>query len=221
MNWLLPRLSRVLDLLSTSMTAVVALTLLSTPVFIDDVIADGPRPDEAIRMIVSQLVNELESNRLALEADRDQLYALVNEVIWPHLATEKISKLILGAHFKAASAEQRQRFSDAFMALMVRTYATAMFEYTGQEELRYRPVKLKGGGRIAVVPTDLVIPGQAPIPVDYYCLREKSEAWKIYDIQIDGISLILSYRNQYGQYIDTNGLDALIESLHSKTAEFK
>jgi phospholipid transport system substrate-binding protein len=177
--------------------------------------------DEMIRTTVSRLIFELAERRPELESDAAALYAMVDELVVPHIALDKISKLILGSHWKSASEVQRQHFTMGFKDLLIRSYATAMFEYTGQEELRYRPVKLKGGGRIAVVPTDLVIPGQAPIPVDYYCLLEKSEVWKIYDIQIDGISLILSYRNQYGQYIDTNGLDALIESLQSKTAEFK
>jgi len=177
--------------------------------------------DEMIRTTVSRLIFELAERRPELESDAAALYAMVDDLVVPHIALDKISKLILGSHWKSASEVQRQHFTMGFKDLLIRSYATAMFEYTGQEELRYRPVKLKGGGRIAVVPTDLVIPGQAPIPVDYYCLLEKSEVWKIYDIQIDGISLILSYRNQYGQYIDTNGLDALIESLQSKTAEFK
>ena len=174
-----------------------------------------------IRSTVSGLILELSERRLELESDEAALYTMVDKLVVPHIALGKVSKLILGSHWKSASEVQRQHFTVGFKDLLIRSYATAMFEYTGQEELRYRPVNLKGGGRIAVVPTDLVIPGQAPIPVDYYCLREKSGAWKIYDIQIDGISLILSYRNQYGQYIDTNGLDALIESLQSKTAEFK
>jgi len=174
-----------------------------------------------IRTTVSGLILELSERRLELESDEAALYTMVDKLVVPHIALGKISKLILGSHWKSASEAQRQHFTVGFKDLLIRSYATAMFEYTGQEELRYRPVKLKGGGRIAVVPTDLVIPGQAPIPVDYYCLRDKSGVWKIYDIQIDGISLILSYRNQYGQYIDTNSLDALIESLQLKTAEFK
>ena len=174
-----------------------------------------------IRSTVSGLILELSERRLELESDEAALYTMVDKLVVPHIALGKISKLILGSHWKSASEAQRQHFTVGFKDLLIRSYATAMFEYTGQEELRYRPVKLKGGGRIAVVPTDLVIPGQAPIPVDYYCLRDKSGVWKIYDIHIDGISLILSYRNQYGQYIDTNSLDALIESLQLKTAEFK
>jgi len=188
---------------------------------ISSAVQAAPSADEMIRSTVSGLILELSERRLELESDEGALYTMVDKLVVPHIALGKVSKLILGSHWKSASEVQRQHFTVGFKDLLIRSYATAMFEYTGQEELRYRPVNLKGGGRIAVVPTDLVIPGQAPIPVDYYCLLEKSGAWKIYDIQIDGISLILSYRNQYGQYIDTNGLDALIESLQLKTAEFK
>ncbi len=175
--------------------------------------------EEMIRSIVSDLISELSERRLELESDEAALYAMVDDLVVPHIALDKISKLILGDHWKSAGEMQRQDFTVGFKDLLIRGYATVMLEYSGQEEFRYGPPKLKG--RITVVPTDLVRPGEAPVTVDYYCLRDKSETWKIYDIQIDGISLILSYRNQYGQYIDTNGLDALIESLHSKTAEFK
>ena len=175
--------------------------------------------EEMIRSTVSGLISELNERRLELESDEAALYAMVDELVVPHIALGKVSKLILGSHWKSASEVQRQHFTVGFKDLLIRGYATVMLEYSGQEEFRYGPPKLKG--RITVVPTDLVRPGEAPVTVDYYCLRDKSETWKIYDIQIDGISLILSYRNQYGQYIDTNGLDALIKSLQSKTAEPK
>ena len=173
--------------------------------------------EEMIRSTVSDLISELSERRLELESDEAALYAMVDELVVPHIALDKISKLILGDHWKSASEMRRQDLTVGFKDLLIRGYATVMLEYSGQEELRYRPVKLKGGGRIAVVPTDLVKPGEAPIPMIYYCLRDKSETWKIYDIQIDGVSLILSYRNQYGKYVEfTERLDALIKSLQSK-----
>jgi phospholipid transport system substrate-binding protein len=94
-----------------------------------------------------------------------------------------------------------------------------MFEYTGEQELQFGTVTTRAEGRIAVVPTELLLPAQAPVPIEYYCLLASDGDWKIYDIQIDGISLIISYRNQYGEYIDTNGLDALIESIEQKVME--
>lgn len=175
--------------------------------------------DEMIRSTVNEVVAELESRRAELEADRLALYELVDRIVVPRIALDRVSRLILGDYAKAASETQRQRFSESFKDLIMRSYASAMFEYTGEQEMRFGEVSVRGGGRISVVPSELVLSGQQSVQVDYYCLRDVDAGWQIYDIQIDGISLIISYRNQYGEFIANNGLDALIESLEQKTAE--
>jgi phospholipid transport system substrate-binding protein len=169
-----------------------------------------------IRATVDQVIMEITNRRAELEADHGALYALVDNIIVPQIAMDKVARLILGDHWKSASDQQRERFSDSFKNLIIRSYATAMFQYTGEQELRYGEVTLRGEGRIAVVATTLAIPGEASVPVDYYCLKASDGRWQIYDIQIDGISLIISYRNQYGEFIANNGLDALISSLEEK-----
>ena len=175
--------------------------------------------DEMIRDTVNEVVAELESRRAELEADRLALYELVDRIVVPRVALDRVSRLILGDYAKSASETQRQRFSESFKDLIMRSYASAMFEYTGEQEMRFGEVSVRGGGRISVVPSELVLAGQQSVEVDYYCLRDADAGWQIYDIQIDGISLIISYRNQYGEFIANNGLDALIESLEAKTAE--
>ena len=179
----------------------------------------GSTADEMIQSTVNQLISELRERRAELEADHGALYALVENIVIPRIAVTKVSRLILGPHWKTASEAQRERFTTGFMNLLMRTYATAMFEYTGEQELRFGEVTLRADGRIAVVPTEVVLPAQASVPVDYYCLLTTDGHWQIYDIQVDGISLIISFRNQYGEYIDANGLDALIESLEEKMDE--
>ena len=175
--------------------------------------------DEMIRDTVNEVVAELESRRAELEADRLALYELVDRIVVPRVALDRVSRLILGDYAKSASEAQRQRFSESFKDLIMRSYASAMFEYNGEQEMRFGEVSVRGGGRISVVPSELVLAGQQSVEVDYYCLRDADAGWQIYDIQIDGISLIISYRNQYGEFIANNGLDALIESLEAKTAE--
>ena len=179
----------------------------------------APTADEMIQSTVNQLIGELRERRAELEADYGALYALVEEIVVPRIAVIKVARLILGPHWKTASQDQRERFTMGFKNLLMRSYATAMFEYTGEQELRFGTVTTRAEGRIAVVPTELVLPTQVPVPIEYYCLLTTDGGWKIYDIQIDGISLIISYRNQYGEYIDTNGLDALIQSLEHKVME--
>lgn len=181
----------------------------------------APTADQMIQSTVNQLISELRERQAELEADHGALYALVEEIVVPRIAMTKVSRLILGSHWKTASKDQRERFTAGFKNLLMRSYATAMFEYTGEQELRFGTVTLKAEGRIAVVPTELALPAQEPVPIEYYCLLAPEKGWKIYDIQIDGISLIISYRNQYGEYIDTHGLDALIESLERKVTEIQ
>ena len=179
----------------------------------------GPTADEMIRSTVNALIGELQERRVELEADHGALYALVEEIVVPTIAVTKVSRLILGPHWKTASRDQRERFKAGFKNLLMRSYATAMFKYTGEQELRFGTVTIRAEGRIAVVPTELVLPAQESVPIEYYCLLDSDGGWKIYDIQIDGISMIISYRNQYREYIDANGLDALVESLEMKASE--
>ena len=179
----------------------------------------GPTADEMIRSTVNALIGELQERRVELEADHGALYALVEEIVVPTIAVTKVSRLILGPHWKTASRDQRERFKAGFKNLLMRSYATAMFKYTGEQELRFGTVTMRAEGRIAVVPTELVLPAQESVPIEYYCLLDSDGGWKIYDIQIDGISMIISYRNQYREYIDANGLDALVESLEMKASE--
>lgn len=172
-----------------------------------------------IRSTVDGVIAELTARRSELEADHARLYALVDGIIVPKIALDKVSRLILADHWKSATDTQRSRFSESFKNLIIRSYATAMFEYTGEQQLRYGEVTFRGEGRIAVVATELVVPGEQAVPVDYYCLKGVDGDWRIYDIQIDGISLIISYRNQYGEFIANNSLDALIDSLEEKAAK--
>ena len=91
------------------------------------------RPGTLLRETVDQLLDELSNNRPKYEADKCQLYSVVNRLVLPLFAIDKINRLILGKHFKAVSPQMRNRFSRAFMEMLIRTYATAMFEYTDQE----------------------------------------------------------------------------------------
>ena len=171
------------------------------------------QPDTILRETVQQLLAELDSNRSTLIADKCQLYSLVKRLVLPQFAVDKLNRLILGAHFKTASSDLRNRFTHAFLDLMIRTYATAMFEYTGQEEIEYLPFVLDESIRTALVQTRVRVPGQPPVPVDYAFLRSVDGHWRIYDVRLDGISLVLSYRRSYDQIIRSKGLDALVHAL--------
>lgn len=172
-------------------------------------------PDLLVKQTTDRVLNELKSNREVLLNDHEKLYRLVDEIVLPHFDFESMSRLVLGQHWRQASKEQRDKFVDEFKNLLVRTYATALFEYTGQN-IVYKPLRLKNGDKTAVVKTEVEL-GDAPnVPLHYRLRQNTNGEWKVYDINIDGISLITNYRAAYGRTIQTEGLDALIASLNER-----
>ena len=176
------------------------------------------QPDTLLRETIEQLLDELRSNRPDYEADKCQLYSLVNDLVLPQFAVDKTVRLILGKHFKAASPEMRSRFTDAFMKMMIRTYATAMFEYTEQGLVPPPPeiLELNESAVTVLLRQRVPVSGQAPVLVDYVMWRSKDDHWRILDIRIDHVSLVMAYRLQYDPMVKAKGLEALIHRLETK-----
>ena len=179
------------------------------------------QPDTLLRETMETLLDEFSSKRPELEADKCQLYSLVNDLVLPSFAVDKIVRLILGKHFKAASPEMRSRFTDAFMKMMIRTYATAMFDYTEQGLVPPPPeiLELNESAVTVLLRQRVPVAGQAPVLVDYVMWRSKDDHWRILDIRIDHISLVLSYRLQYDPIIKAKSLEALIHRLETQITD--
>ena len=178
------------------------------------------QPDTLLRGTIEQLLDELRNNRSEYEADRCQLYSMVRNIVLPQFWVDKIVRIILGKHFKEASPEMRSRFSDAFMEMMIRTYATAMFEYTEQGLVPPPPeiVETDESAGIALLRQRVPVSGQAPVLVDYD-MRATDDHWQILDIKIDHISLVITYRLQYDSMIRKKGFDLFLFALEKKIEE--
>lgn len=176
-------------------------------------------PDELVRQTTDKVLAELTAKRDALKADQSKLYALVDEIILPHFDFERMSRLVLGKYWRDATPEQQKQFMAEFKSLLVRTYATALFEYTGQK-IVYKPFHDAQGDGNAVVKTE-VQPSDGPAVPLHYSLAKSSDDgnWRVFDIRIDGISLVTNYRTTYGRTIQRQGMDGLIASLTQKNQE--
>ena len=173
-------------------------------------------PDVLVETTITELIAELEQRREELEQDRRKLYQMVEDVVVPHFEVNMIARLVLGKHWRSASDVQRSTFAEEFKRLMIRTYATALFEYTGNEKMEVIPVKLKDGDKKTTVRTKVILPGAPAVPVNYSFILTKAGEWKIYDVKIDGISLVTTYRSSYSQMVQNKGLDVLIAELKKK-----
>lgn len=171
-------------------------------------------PDELVRQTADQVISELTENRKDLERNPEELYRIVNEIVLPHFDFERMSRYVLGKHWRDATPEQQEKFVAEFKTLLVRTYATALFEYTGQE-IVYKPFRHEEGDRKAVVKTEIQPDDGPAIPIEY-ALAQRGDDWKVFDVKIDGLSLVTNYRSQYGRIVQTQGVDELITSLAEK-----
>jgi phospholipid transport system substrate-binding protein len=123
-----------------------------------------------------------------------------------------MARSVLALNWRRASDEQRERFVGEFRELLVRTYATALLKYTN-EEIRYLPVFAKPQDKQVLIRTEVVQGGGgANIPLHYSFYRSDS-SWKVYDVSIEGVSLVTNYRSTYAEKVRNDGLDALIASL--------
>lgn len=171
-------------------------------------------PDAVVKQTSSGVINRIESERSALEANPELIYNLVDELVVPHFDFMSMSKWVLGKNWKEASAAQRTDFVEQFKTLLVRTYARALLEYSGQE-VKYFPVEQKPDSNLAVVRTELTSEGAKPFPVAYR-MHQKNEKWKVVDVAVDGVSLVSTYRGSFTSQIKKEGIDSLIQKLISK-----
>ena len=158
-----------------------------------------------------KVLHRIREQREQLRAHPDRVVSLVEDLILPHFDFARMARLVLGKHWRTASAQQRELFTREFRQFLVGTYATTLLEYEGQE-IRYNPLHTEADSRIATVRTDIVQKGGLSIPLNYR-LYHKEEKWMVFDIVVDGVSLINNYRGSFSSTIRSTGIDSLIDEL--------
>ncbi len=167
--------------------------------------------EQVVRDTTTQVFNALDDEALGIRKDLSKLYALVNDTVLTHFDFQRMSRRVLGKHWRKANSDQRSRFAQEFQTLLVRTYATALLEYSDQK-IAYLPVRKGSRASEAVIRTEVRPPGGMPIPIGY-AMYDGGKDWKVYDVSIDGVSLVINYRASFNSQIRREGLDGLINKL--------
>lgn len=171
-------------------------------------------PDELVKRTADDVLAVVKTDKDIQAGDQQKIFALAEEKIVPNFNFDKVSRMVLGKNWTKATLEQKTAFQVEFRTLLIRTYATALSKYRNQT-IEYKPMRMAEGATTASVKTQIVQPGGQPIEVNY-TLEKQPEAWKVYDIVIEGVSLVTNYRGQFAQEIRQNGLDSLIKKLADK-----
>jgi phospholipid transport system substrate-binding protein len=176
-------------------------------------------PDALVKRTADDVLSVVKSDKDIQAGDQEKIFALTEEKILPNFNFDRVSRLVLGKNWTKATPEQKTAFQAEFRTLLMRTYATALSKYKNQV-IEYKPFHMIDGSNTATVKTQIAQPGGQPIEVDYTLARE-ADTWKVYDIVIEGVSLVTNYRGQFAQEVRQNGLDSLNKKLADKNSAAK
>jgi phospholipid transport system substrate-binding protein len=177
-------------------------------------------PQALVKDASDRMLQALKDNEDKIEEDPKFVYGLVDEILLPNFDFAKMSKLALGKNWRKADAEQRVRFIGEFRLLLVRTYSTAMLEYT-DEEIVFLPFRDDLAKKRVKVKMEILQAGGPSIPMALSMYLNKEQAWKVYDVKIDGISLVTNYRSTFATEIRKGGMEKLIDNLAARNAKVK
>jgi len=198
-------------------TVFLFLSFISFSLYVVTSSAANTQPDELIKATSEKVLSALEQNKEKYDQQPEKINALVKDIILPHLDFRAMSKLALGKNWRKANDAQQERFVDAFKSMLIRTYSKSLTEYAGQE-IKFLPYRPPAEGKRTVKVKTVISQNNGPeIPIDY-SLRIKNDIWKVYDIKIDGISLVTNYRNSFASDINRVGIEGLIDKLLAKSA---
>lgn len=179
---------------------------------VSPLVAAQATPDQLVDSATKEILALLKEKKAYYEADKKNLYQMVDERILPYFDFRKMSQWVLGIHWRRASDAQREQFTEQFRQLLVRTYATALLKYTDQEIIML-PFTGKPDDKIVMVKTEIKQSSGEPNIALYYTFYNTNPGWKAFDLTIEGVSLVANYRKVYASRLQKESLDSLIQYL--------
>ena len=183
--------------------------LFSSPAFTAD------DPDIFLKNSVEEISAFISDNKEMLDSDENYLQSKVDELVIPKLDIELMSKIVLGKkNWTSMNPSLHTKFQEAFRSLMVKTYMKSLTSFDG-EKLKFLPYKTGKRKDLAKVKSVYLL-SEGALNVNYSLRLDQSGIWKVYDINIDGISLLKNYRSDFRSHIERHSIDSLITELQEK-----
>jgi phospholipid transport system substrate-binding protein len=168
-------------------------------------------PDELARTTSQEVMAILKQDKDIQSGNQAKVYRLVEAKILPNFDFNRMTQLAVGKHWPRATAQQKQSLVTEFRNLLVRTYSTSLTAFSDQT-VEFKPLALKPDDTEVSVRSEIRQPGGQPIQIDY-SMYKTAFGWKVYDVTIDGVSLVTNYRASFSSTIRQNGIDGLIKTL--------
>lgn len=174
--------------------------------------ADSDDPVEVIRTTIGDLFALIDDNRAEFEADTSLLAAELRERLLPRLDTVHSARLVLGRHGRGLEREQIEEFADALAELLMSQYADGLLEFRSRDQIEILPLAGDNTERATRVRTQVRLDSGDRAPVDYV-LRKSGDEWRVFDVIVEGISYVTTFRSQIGEEIRRDGFEAMLDRL--------
>ena len=179
--------------------------------------ADEQGPEALVKQVTAEVLDAIKSDKKLASGDRQAALKLAEEKVIPHIDFEEATRLAVGRAWSEASPEQKKKLVAEFRRMLVRVYSNAIQPYGGQT-IQVSPVRMKPGDTEATVHNTFKrASGGKPVGFDY-AMRKTDQGWKIYDIVVEGVSLVLTYRSEFDGVVKQEGVDGLIKRLAQKNS---
>ena len=179
--------------------------------------ADEQNPEALVKQVTAEVLDALKSDKKLASGDRQAALKLAEEKVIPHIDFEEATRLAVGRAWSTASPEQKKQLVAEFRRMLVRVYSNAIQPYEGQT-IQVAPVRMKPDDTEATVHNTFKrASGGKPVGFDY-AMRKTEQGWKIYDIVVEGVSLVLTYRSEFDSLVKQEGVDGLIKRLAQKNS---
>jgi phospholipid transport system substrate-binding protein len=172
-------------------------------------------PDQLVQKITEEVLAAIKSDKQLAAGDKQKALKLAEEKVLPYIDFEDATRLAVGRAWAQANPEQKKRLISEFRNMLVRTYSNAIEAYQGQT-LKVLPSRGNQAEKDeATVRTQFVRAGGQPLPIDFQ-MRKTEKGWKVFDISVEGVSLVLTYRSEFDAVVKQEGIDGLIKRLAQK-----
>ncbi|HEX7403949.1 MAG TPA: ABC transporter substrate-binding protein [Usitatibacter sp.] len=171
-------------------------------------------PDALVKRTADEIIAIIKADKDIQNGNSAKVFELAEQKVLPHFDFERMTRLAVGRNWSQANDEQKQSLVKEFRTLLVRTYSSSLSQYRNQT-IDVKPTKVAPADKEATVRSAVIQQGGPPIPIDY-TMEKADSGWKVYDVVIDGASLVTTYRGTFNDQVQKGGIDGLVKTLQER-----
>jgi phospholipid transport system substrate-binding protein len=176
--------------------------------------AEDAGPDALVRRTTDEVLAVIKSDKDLQAGNPRKVTELAEEKVLPHFDFTRMTRLAVGRSWAQASDAQKEALTKEFRTLLVRTYSNSLTQYRDQK-IDVKATKMSPQDKEVTVRTAVIQQGGPPIPIDY-AMEKTDQGWKVFDVTIDGASLVTTYRGTFNDQIQRGGIDGLVKTLQDR-----